>query len=92
MWLFVQTSDAVIKVQCLGMKGEAFVCGVYDYETSQLIHSVTVKASEVKNENYNVYYIGTFWANPKYILVITPANNPENVKAILVDRFFFKKK
>ena len=76
-----------VRVERSGQEGVAFTYGIYDAATKQGLGGGTVKASEVKDDGYQLYEIGTHEAGPLRTLWVAPASNPGNVPALWVDRF-----
>jgi len=73
-----------ISVRCevTGKDGVAFKCGI-DKKNRDLI----VKAADVPDREYHTYDLGVFDSLRGWIhLWIGPANNPDNVKTVWVDR------
>jgi hypothetical protein len=73
-----------VRVELSGHEGIAFKYGM-DTEN----RSVEIKASDIKSNEYYIYDFGTFkdlrgWGS----LWISPANNPNNVKGVWLDRMW----
>lgn len=72
--------------------GQAFKTGIYDVTAGVLIGSpVDVAAASMENMLWHTIKVGTFipsQTNTQYVYVY-PANNPSQIYAVYVDRYYF---
>jgi hypothetical protein len=76
-----------VRVERAGTNGVAFTYGMYDTAGKKTIGGHTVRLADVQGDGYAIYELGTFPVNARRYLWIAPAQNPENARAVWVDRF-----
>ena len=88
-----QPCSAYVAIRCevKGTTGRAFTYGLYDMTQRQTFGHHVVNATDIKDDRYHVYEIGTFPMHSGQYLWVAPTKNPDNVKAIWVDRFYLVK-
>ena len=79
---------AVVRCETTGRQGYAFTYGLYDFANGKKLGGGGVHTARITDAEYHVYEIGTFPMHSSMYLWVAPTRNPDNVKAIWVDRFF----
>jgi hypothetical protein len=82
---------ASIRVEKTGEEGAAFDAGVYDTESKTGVGGVRVQANEVQDDQYHSYEIVNAPLTGSMYVWVAPTKNPENVKAVWVDRIWIVK-
>jgi len=85
------TLNVVIRCEATGAEGNAFSFGVYDTVNKKGIASNMVALDEVEDDQYHVYEIATTKLVDGAYMWVAPPENPDNVMAVWVDRFFLRK-
>ncbi|NLC57966.1 MAG: DUF4838 domain-containing protein [Armatimonadetes bacterium] len=86
------TYYASIRCEKTGNAGTAFGLGLYDLTNGQVVEQRTVDCQDVPDDGrYHTYKITTAPLRGEMYLFVHPTNNPENVQAIWVDRFWVVK-
>lgn len=82
---------ASIRVEKVGNEGDAMTFGVYDEGQGARVGGGTVKAGDIADDQYHAYEVVTAPLTGSMFIWVAPAKNPENVKAVWVDRFWLVK-
>ena len=69
--------------------GQAFALGIYDPEHETSLSQRSVPIEEIADGAYRTIDLGSVPVTAKAYVWVAPANNPEQVAAIYVDRMFF---
>ncbi len=85
------TCYAVIRCETTGAEGQAFSFGLYDTINKKGIGGGSVGVDEIEDADYHVYEMVTSTLAEGMYLWIAPPENPENVKAVWVDRIFLRR-
>ena len=80
------TVYADIRCELSGHEGLAFSYGLYDVRNRVEVTSHGVTCAEITSPDYTTYKIGTFPLHTGMYLWVAPPANPDNVKAVWVDR------
>lgn len=80
-----------LRVEKLGDNGLGFTAGIYDAENRKSLGQVTLQAADIKDDKYHTYKLGHVELHDRVFLWAAPPRNPENVKAVWVDRFWLVK-
>jgi len=79
---------ASIRCEKIGDQGEAFHFGVYDMRNKRGVGEGAVQAAEIKDDQYHTYEIATAPLTGDMYIWVAPPKNPDNIKAVWVDRFW----
>ena len=82
---------AVVRCELTGTKGRAFMLGIYDAANKRRVLQRVVKAADVPDDNYHIYYAGRAAVTSDMWVWAANPNNGANVKFVYVDRFFLVK-
>jgi len=84
------TYGVYVAVRCeiMGEQGPAFSAGIYDVQNKQSLGHISRQCTDVPGDRYEVYKIGSSKLHEQVYLWVAPPKNPENVKAVWVDRFW----
>ena len=82
---------AVVRCEATGTEGNAFSLGVYDTVGKRGLGSKTVPLSEIEDDGYHVYEIAATKLAEGAYMWVAPPENPDNVEAVWVDRFFLRR-
>lgn len=88
------TYTAYVSIRCekTGDEGLAFSFGLYDTEARSPVGSYTyVQCEDVQDDEYHTYKVATAQLHGQMYLWVAPPRNPDNVKAVWVDRFWLVK-
>lgn len=80
-----------VKVEKTGEEGGAFSAGIYDTKAKAGLGQVGAQCKDITDKGYVTYKIGTTKLNEDCYLWAAPVKNPDNVKAVWVDRFWLVK-
>ena len=80
----------VVRVEKKGKgEGSAFSYGMYDLEQSKAVGAGgTVMLSDLADDSYRVYEVGTTGLSYARYIWVAPTKNPDNVSGVWVDRIF----
>ncbi|MBU0610020.1 MAG: DUF4838 domain-containing protein [Armatimonadetes bacterium] len=98
-WLAVADLDpeatygvyAAIRCEKAGELGGAFTAGIYDAKNKIGLGHLALASESIKSDKYEVYKIASTKLHDQVYVWVAPTNNPENVKAVWVDRFWLVK-
>lgn len=79
----------VARAEIKAPAGQAFVLGIYDTEHKTSLSQRMVPIEEIADGAYHTFDLGSIPATAKAYVWAAPANNPEQVEAIFVERIFF---
>lgn len=85
------TAYASIRVEKTGEEGGAFDAGIYDDKNRKSLGDLSKSVAEITEPGYVTYKLGTTKLHDLTFLWVAPTKNPENVKAIWVDRCWLVK-
>ncbi len=77
-----------IRCEKTGDTGKAFSYGIYDPEHRRGVHHMIIQAKAVKDDDYHVYDLGAHKLTDRMYVWVAPPKNPDNVKAVYVDRIW----
>jgi hypothetical protein len=77
-----------IRCEKTGEAGLAFTSGVYDTVNKVGVGQISVQCAQVADGQYHAYKLATTKLSEGIYLWAAPPKNPDNVKAIWVDRFW----
>ncbi|MGE5532509.1 MAG: DUF4838 domain-containing protein [Bacteroidota bacterium] len=80
-----------VRVEKAGENGGAFSSGLYDVKNKKFVSDVKPTCKEITDNGYVTYKIATSKLHDQMYVWAAPAKNPENVKAVWVDRFWLVK-
>jgi hypothetical protein len=84
----VYTVYASIRCEKIGDDGEAFSYGVWDMANRRDVGRGSVACKDVKDGDYHTFKAAAGKLRSKMYIWVAPGNNPKNVKAVWVDRFW----
>jgi len=82
---------AAIRVEKSGEEGLAFSAGIYDTLNRKSLGQISRQCQEITSDKYEVYLLGRTKLHEQCYLWVAPPRNPDNVKAVWVDRFWLVK-
>jgi hypothetical protein len=82
---------AAVRVEKSGDQGNAFSAGIYDTKNQVSLGQTYVACESIADDQYHVYKLGTTKLHGDVYLWVAPPSNPDNVKAVWVDRFWLVK-
>jgi len=88
----VYTCYVSIRCEKTGDDGLAFSYGLYDVANRKGIGGGRVLCREVTDDEYHTYRIAETRLHPHMYFWVAPPQNPKNVKAVWVDRFWLVRK
>lgn len=77
-----------IRCDAVADSGPALTVGIYDARERRTVTQRTVSLAEVAGDDYTALDLGAHDLAPGMYFWVAPVNNPEQVEAIYVDRFF----
>ena len=80
-----------VRVEKTGNEGNAFSAGVYDLQAPKFVTQIEKTAEDISKTGYMTFKVGTEDLHNRSLLWVAPPNNPENVEAVWVDRFWLVK-
>lgn len=98
-WLSVAALDpkatygvyVAIRCEKLGDQGGAFTAGLYDAKNKQGLAHLSRACKDLTSDQYEVYKIGSARLHDQVYAWVAPPKNPDNVKAVWVDRIWLVK-
>jgi hypothetical protein len=82
---------AAVRVEKSGDAGGAFSAGIYDAKNKVGLGQISCTSTQIADGQYHVHKLGTTKLHGEVYLWAAPENNPDNVKAVWVDRFWLVK-
>ena len=80
-----------IRVEKKGDVGTAFTAGIYDSKNGKGLGGASADCKSITDTGYVTYKLGTTKLHDQCYLWVAPTKNPDNVKAVWVDRFWLVK-
>lgn len=80
-----------VKVEKLAETGGAFTAGIYDSKNKASLGEIKHACADITAPGYVTYKLTTTKLHDQCYLWAAPVKNPENVKAVWVDRFWLVK-
>lgn len=80
-----------VRVEKTGEAGGAFTAGIYDTKAKKGLGQIGTQCKDITEPGYVTYKIATTKLNEDCYLWAAPPKNPDNVKAVWVDRFWLVK-
>lgn len=77
-----------VRVQKTGDGGRAFSAGIYDTKGRAGLGQIDRTCAQISDGQYHVYKVGSTRLHDEVYLWVAPADNPENVQQVWVDRFW----
>lgn len=82
---------AAIRCEKIGEEGLGFTAGIYDVKNTKGLGQIGRECKDLTSDKYEVYKIGSTKLHDQVYLWAAPPKNPENMKAVWVDRFWLVK-
>jgi hypothetical protein len=82
---------AAIRCEKIGEEGLGFTAGIYDAKNKQGLGYLSRQCKDITSDQYEVYKIASTKLHDQVYLWVAPPKNPENMKAVWVDRFWLIK-
>ena len=88
------TYDVYVSIRCekAGDVGLGFTAGIYDVKNKRGLAHLGRDCKDITSDKYETYKIGTTKLHDQVYLWAAPPRNPDNMKAVWVDRFWLVKK
>ena len=87
------TYDVYVSIRCekAGEVGLGFTAGIYDVKNKTGLAHLGRECKDIASDKYETYKIGTTKLHDQVYLWAAPPKNPDNMKAVWVDRFWLVK-